>query len=158
MLASDFTTKDIERFWSKVDKSGEFDTCWLWMGSCRRSGYGQFRMRHLYLRAHRVSYIITNGEISNNLFVLHKCDVPNCVNPNHLFLGTNSDNLHDMAEKKRSTFGERNPHHILTEDDVRSIRKLYTLGHKQAELMRMFSVGHSCIFGIINYKSWKHIG
>jgi hypothetical protein len=84
-----------ERFWVKVDKRGP-DECWQWIGIRNEDGYGR-----PYLRAHRVSWQIANGRDPGSLFVCHSCDNPSCVNPNHLWLGTNTVNLRDMVAKGR---------------------------------------------------------
>lgn len=96
------------RFWSKVTKS---DKCWIWAGYTNRDGYGRFRKFDTLVSAHRMSWELTNGEIPATKHVLHRCDNPACVNPSHLFLGTHSDNMQDMYEKKRHGNGKSNNCH-----------------------------------------------
>ena len=88
-----------DRFWRKVDKSGE---CWLWQGAtyCRMH-YGCLGIGGRTTRAHRFSWELHNGPIPDGLCVLHRCDVPRCVNPDHLFLGTKLDNMKDRTAKGR---------------------------------------------------------
>lgn len=113
-----------ERFASSyqaVTESG----CWLWTGPICGKGYGIMRARDIrQVRAHRVSWVLHVSEIPEGLNVLHKCDVRCCVNPDHLFVGTQRDNVHDMMAKKRNRqpFGESAYQHKLTEDDVMMIR------------------------------------
>lgn len=92
-----------ERFWVKVDKisSLSYTDCWVWIGCKNPKGYGQFWGQDKMIGAHRYSWILKKGSIPNDLCVLHKCDNPPCVNPDHLFLGTQSDNMKDMAQKGR---------------------------------------------------------
>lgn len=92
--------KAIQRFWNKVDKRTE-DECWIWMGAKVNGGYGCITVDSENIVAHRYSWIIHNGNIPAGLLVCHHCDNPPCVNPIHLFLGTNSDNTLDMVEKNR---------------------------------------------------------
>lgn len=99
-----------DRFWAKVDKRGP-DECWLWTG-CRKKafGYGKIgegRMGQRTLLAHRVSWEITNGSIPDGAMVLHRCDNPPCVNPRHLFLGDQLDNMRDMVSKGRQRYQGR---------------------------------------------------
>lgn len=87
------------RFWRWVDKSGD---CWLWMGAREGFGYGVFSIgTGRTVGAHRYSWQSTRGEIPSGMFVCHHCDVPACVRPDHLFLGTHTDNMVDMVKKGR---------------------------------------------------------
>ena len=97
-----------ERFWQFVRVTGP-DECWLWTGSKSAEGYGKFSYgripktgRYMSGLAHRFSYTLHKGVIASDMFVCHRCDTPSCVNPNHLFLGTNQDNMKDCAAKGRN--------------------------------------------------------
>lgn len=100
-MPMDLKEKDINRFWSKVEKSEESD-CWTWSGAKIYSGYGRIYVSGKVYSAHRVSFKIKNGYLDDTLFVCHRCDNPSCVNPNHLFLGTAKDNMKDQREKGRN--------------------------------------------------------
>ena len=92
----------IREFYKKVSKRKTKKGCILWKGSKDTFGYGRFLwLNKKYIATHRLSYLLNYGEIKKNLFILHKCDVPACVNPQHLFKGTLSDNMYDMHRKKR---------------------------------------------------------
>jgi hypothetical protein len=95
-----------ETFWSKVEVT-QPDACWLWLGATYSKGYGQTTWKGKDQRAHRVAWELTNGEIPEGLLVLHHCDVPACVNPRHLFLGTHADNRADCVAKGRQAKGVR---------------------------------------------------
>lgn len=90
-----------KRFWAKVEKSDAPDGCWLWKGHADGFGYGRLNVAGVRTQAHRYSWELTNGPIADGQFALHKCDTPACVRPEHLFLGTQADNIHDMDQKGR---------------------------------------------------------
>lgn len=141
-----------EQRYVPVPESG----CWLWTGKTNRNGYGEVRKNDRLIPAHRMSWMLYRGDIPASLYALHRCDVRCCVNPEHLFLGTNDDNMKDMASKGRSTHGIKNWCTKLTEDDVRMIRALH--GKETIiSLANRFGVSHSGISRIQNFKLWKHL-
>lgn len=148
-----------ERFWSKVKKT---TTCWNWVGSAA-CGYGQFNIDGKIHKAHRISWELINGPIPNKgkdyhgTCVLHRCDNRACVNPKHLFLGTNADNMKDKVKKNRQTKGEKSNSCKLTESQVLDIRSRPHCKGYQTQLAKEFNVHNSDISRIINKKHWKHI-
>jgi len=157
----------IKRFWAKVEKT---DNCWLWTGSKRNKGYGAFvyadkNGKVVQGRAHRFSYEIHVGEIPEGLFVLHKCDNPGCVNPDHLFVGTNQDNVTDMVSKgrhvrggtyKKGNYKSGESHHNakLTWELVGRIREdKPTMSYSQLSIKYKIAIGH--LHRIITRKAWK---
>ena len=155
-----------DRFWEKVNKNGkvvypELGKCWEWTASKSR-GYGQFRRNRKQEKSHRVAWTLTKGEIPSGLLVLHKCDNPVCVNPEHLFLGTYQDNMDDMVEKGRDVkiageFGETHHSAKLTEEDVLEIRNLKKKGVKAKVLAEHYGVHQVTISSIVRKHTWKHI-
>ena len=96
--------------------------CWLWMRHCARTGYGQVRFHGRMWNAHRVAWTLTRGPIPDGLCVCHKCDTPACINPDHLFLGTYTDNMRDAVKKDRMARGDRNGQRIHPERTARGDR------------------------------------
>src|SRR5712671_4587251 len=142
----------LERFWSKIDVLSGYDTgCWNWIGSVSSEGYVNININNKCIRTHRLSYKLFRGKIPEHLLVCHKCDNPSCVNPSHLFLGTNHENIYDSINKgRRADFkGTKNPRAILTEDQVKEIRILYSKGAiSQAKLAKKFNTNKFAIFDI----------
>lgn len=150
-----------ERFADKVDRRGP-DECWEWQGSRYPNGYGQFGAGGTHTGAHRASWELAHGPIPEGLFVLHHCDNPPCVNPAHLFLGTQTDNLRDAARKGRLTgggpLGERHGRAKLTEAAVLEIRRRYReAGETQAELGSAFGVVQTNVGRIVRGETWVHV-
>lgn len=168
----EYTTKDIERFWSKVDKSGGEDSCWEWKARRVPGGYGQFRYgsrvdpnrKQQLLPSNRVAWNLTFGEIPEGLFVCHSCDNPPCCNPKHLWLGTPLENVEDMIKKGRHAsrtkmHGEKHPNHKLTIDDVSRMCDLYTSGDwSQRRLGKEFGVSNCLVNRIVNGLAWRFRG
>ena len=142
------------RFWSKADKSGE---CWIWTACRNHKGYGFFGVSGKNRGAHRVAYELAVGPIPPGLFVCHRCDVPACVNPGHLFLATNAENLRDMTEKGRRKTGADHGRSKMTVAQVRQIRALYAAGTKQVRLRAMFGMSKFGISAIVHGLTWKGV-
>lgn len=118
-------------------------------------GYGRLWINGRKIYAHRLAWIKSNGIIPNNLFVLHKCDNPPCINVEHLFLGTNKDNMRDCVNKGRSTKGTRNGQAKLTQSQVDRIRDLYEYDDMtQQEIANEFNISNQQVNLIINNKRW----
>lgn len=143
-----------ERFWEKVEKRGE-DECWPWMGYKDPLGYGRFGVNGKALCSHRVAYEFSHG-VKIKHCVLHHCDNPCCVNPKHLFEGTDADNVKDKMAKGRmkSTTGILNGRAKLTADDIVKIRS-------DPRFIKVIAIDYGVHFSTISYiklrKSWKHI-
>lgn len=147
-----------EKFWSHVAVAGP-DECWLWTASKSRLGYGRAYYEDKHTEAHRVSWAIHFGSIPTSINVCHKCDNPACINPAHLFLGTDKENMADKYKKGRANHpkGEAVASSVLTEDAVRLIRHLATTGEPRWSLSLQFGVSAVTIGNIINRKTWKHV-
>lgn len=148
------------RFYSrfKVTKTG----CWQWTGGKFSDGYGQLRVNNKPTKAHRLSWILHNGQIPPGMLVCHTCDNRSCVNPDHLFIGTPKDNMDDMRSKGRHRYeggpqGETHPYAKLTEKQVLTIRRKAANGKKSSALSIEFGVSIVQINCIIRRKYWKHI-
>jgi hypothetical protein len=146
------------RFWNNVDKST--DGCWLWQGWLDSKGYGAIRVNGSAIKAHRLSYELHRGTIPDGLFVCHTCDVPRCVNPDHLFLGTAEDNVNDMMAKGRHSAlrGSQCWNAKLTEQDVLDIRRLYAQGNISTRALgKKYGVTKTAILWVIQEKNWRHL-
>ena len=143
----------MERFYKKINKT---DKCWEWTACLNDKGYGQFRLDGRMRAAHRVMWVLVNGPIPNKLFVCHHCDNTKCVNPSHLFLGNQLDNMRDMYKKKRNPkrSAEDNGNHKLSWQDVYLIRSIYP-ALSTYKLGKQFGVTNTLIHQIVKNKIWK---
>jgi len=145
--------------------------CWIWQGARSVDGYGFMKVARKMDRAHRVSYREHVGPIPDGMCVCHRCDVRLCCNPEHLFLGTNNENMADMARKGRAASGadhwchqrpervrgERNPRAKLTVPDVVKIRAAMAAGGSPAAIGRLYGVTGTTISSIASGKLWRHV-
>ena len=145
-----------ERIESKVEKIPEAG-CWIWMGATQVRGYGELISHNRKYLAHRASYEAFVGEIPKGMYVCHSCDNVYCVNPAHLFLGTQKQNLQDMASKGRSTRGQRNPMAKLTEEEVKDIKYFLSIGINDSDIAKQYEVTRGAINLIKQGKRWNHV-
>ena len=147
-----------ERFWTKVKKT---DGCWNWIGTKNATGYGIIGINGKNHLAHRYSYKLHIGKIPIGMSILHHCDVPACVNPAHIFIGTQADNMADMAQKGRANggppSGEGNDNVKLTETKVRAIFNDRENGMSFRSIGKKYSISHTQAWRILNGESWAHI-
>lgn len=136
-------------FWSRIHKT---EGCWTWLGRPHR-GYG----RHARMGAHRKMWMVIHGPIPQGTLVLHTCDNPQCVNPDHLYLGDHQDNMNDKVRRYRQARGANNGNAKLSEQDVLEIRQRHSKGFSQTDLTNMFPVNDRSISMIVNRKTWRHI-
>lgn len=154
------TLQDEDRFFGKVLKLPGWNNCWLWMASTYWDGYGKFYLHGKEYRAHRISWDIAFVEpLRTDQICCHKCDTPKCVNPKHLFIGTQKDNIQDCVNKNRK-FVPRGSRHTLaklTEEDVVQIKKLLDQDLLHKEIAELFGVSRSLISHINNGDKWAHV-
>lgn len=144
-----------DRKWRKDPETG----CWMWTASVDGNGYGKLANgRGGWGLAHRVSWGLHREPIPDGLCVLHRCDTPACVNPEHLFLGTMGDNNRDRAGKGRGVHGSRHPSAKLSPKLAREIRELFSVGWRECELARAYGVRPPSIRKVVEGRSWKQYG
>lgn len=141
------TGERMARFWSRVDKSGD---CWLWTAGVDGSGYGLTKWADKTIGAHKLAYILTNGELPEGREVCHRCDNPPCCNPEHLFAGTHLENMRDCVAKGRLTpprrlYGDQNPLAKLSDQEVEIIKHRAASGERQTTLAKEFNVSNGLI-------------
>lgn len=146
----------IEKFMTRVVKS---KACWYWVGPKNRDGYGVLSLgkRGTGRRAHRYSWELFNGAIPVGMAILHRCDNTSCVNPKHLYAGTQTDNMRDMVSRGRmaNVKGERNPRAKLTSFQVNEIRFFLNAAYAHKQLAKQYGVSKSTIDLISRGVTWK---
>lgn len=134
-----------------IDEKG----CWLWMGSKHRQGYGNIRFKKKYGLTHRVTWEIYKGEIPTGMKVCHKCDMPSCCNPEHLFLGSQKDNVNDSQDKGRWKIGNPPRRNKLNYEQVQEIKSLNEEGMTRKQIEKKFGISPTCVAKILTGISWK---
>ncbi|MDE2096668.1 MAG: HNH endonuclease [Patescibacteria group bacterium] len=168
-----YTPSDIKRFWSYVEKSDDPSECWFWKGtqSSDKMNYGRFWHAGRLEEAHRAAYVIANGPIGEGLHCLHRCDHPLCVRPDHLFLGTNDDNIRDKIQKGRTVKGrsykeaalspgqkgERHWKSRLTAEQVQSIHERRARGERLRSLASEFGLSETHVSEIARGRTWEKV-
>jgi hypothetical protein len=148
-----------QRFWNKVDKRGE-DDCWEWIGSKDRDGYGHIKIKNKMWVSSRFSYELHTGKIPSGMLICHSCDNPSCVNPKHLWLGTDKDNAIDRNKKGRIEYksGENSPRAKLTNKQANEIRNLYIPKKhgvtSSCSLAKKYKISQRQILDIVKNKSY----
>jgi hypothetical protein len=151
------------RFWSHVTKS---DGCWLWNLKTNSSGYGRIVSNGQILLAHRCAWELSYGPIPKGLFVCHRCDANypigdksyrSCVRPDHLFLGTNKENIQDASKKGRMARGERSFPSKLSDTQVIEIRTRYAAGERVQSIADTFSIDTGSVSRIASQEYWRHL-
>lgn len=151
-----------ERFNEKIDCSGGPDACWMWNGYRMPFGHGMFSQiphdgQSRTVLAHRFAWEQAHGLVPDGLCVLHRCDVPSCVNPAHLFLGTKSENSRDMVTKNRQSRGEARPASKLDAESVLTIRREAANGVARSLLASRFGVSDKTVGRIVRREGWRHL-
>lgn len=146
-----------QRFWTKVGITAQENLCWEWKTNCK--GYGHFGLNGKTEPAHRIAYLFHYGVDPKEFHVCHTCDNKKCCNPKHLFLGTRSDNMQDMASKGRTSvkLGVDNNKAKLTEADIPVIIQLHKQGESYASISRKYPVSPEMVSLICRGKYWKHL-
>lgn len=148
-----------QKFRSYVEMPEGEQGPWIWVGLRKTGGYGRLSFRSRKYLAHRLSWEIANGPIPDGNNVLHKFDDPPNVNPSHLFLGTQKDNMHDASVKGRIVAhkGEKSGMAKLTDDLVKEIRDLAKSGYTHRQIGKMYGVSHATAGSAISGRSWGHV-
>jgi hypothetical protein len=150
------------RFWSRVDMHG-LDECWPWKGRINWAGYGSFSAGGKEWRANRVAWMLSEGPLKTGEHVLHRCDIPPCCNPRHLFLGDPTVNAADRDAKKRGVtpkrvFGEETTGAKLTTADVLDIRRRHSIGERIVDIAKSYPfVRDRAIGKIVRRERWTHL-
>ena len=170
-----YTTRPLhERLWEKVDRTGGPESCWLWIGS-KANRYGKLEVAGKARGVHVISWELRHGPVPDGLCVCHNCpggDNPYCVNPAHLFLGSNAENIRDRDRKGRTARGAKSGKHThpestargsqhgrakITEHDVRAIRIAAAAGTTYKAIAARFGISDSAIGFIVHQKTWRHV-
>ena len=145
-----------QRFWSKVAVTADDEKCWEWLGDPSAKWYGEFRVNHKRWGTHQYSWFLANGR-EPRLQILHKCDNPRCVNPKHLYEGTQQQNVQDMIDRNRHNRGEDVPNSKYVEGQIREVKQWLRDGLTCKEISRKNGMPRTTVSAIKFDRIWKHI-
>ena len=150
---------NVETFWNLVDKTTNPNGCWEWQGNFQpKMPYGRYTINGKFWTAHRLSYTLVKGDIPQGLVVMHSCDNPKCCRPEHLNLGTKTDNNKDRDIKQRQARGITNGSTKLTEQDILDIRNMpYGARGDNKRIRLKYNIDKTTVQKIVNRITWKHI-
>ena len=154
-------TEEEEYFFQRVDIRAPHE-CWPWTGTCTRHKRGLARIKKKQVYAYRLALLVYGNPVPADQCVLHKCDNPNCVNPNHLMIGTQAENIKDMFKKGRNSplpvsRGVKNANAKLNPDLVREIRSRHTAGASYSEIAKIIGRSKSCVSFVVTKRTWSHV-
>jgi hypothetical protein len=144
------------RFWSRVHKMPA-DGCWFWLGNLDKDGYGKFQRAKLpgqkqgHVRSHRWAWEQVNGPVQPEQYLLHSCDMPACVRPDHLRIGTQAENVAECHAKQRHSRSR------LTPDRVREVRSRFAAGERQADIAKSLGVRFSVVASVVHGRAWRWV-
>lgn len=143
------------RFWAKVDRASD---CWAWIGALTTAGYGSLKRGGVVYYAHRISWEMHHGPVPAGQVVCHLCDNRRCVRPDHMFLGSQHDNLRDAAAKGRMERGEARHSARLTVKTVAEIRNRYARGMAPQQVLAAdYGVSQMAISKVVRRETWRHV-
>lgn len=147
---------NINRFWKHVQRT---EHCWLWTASTNQDGYGRLKIKGRMVQSHRFSWELHCGRIPYGACVLHKCDTPRCVNPEHLFIGDRKLNMQDMAAKGRQRGPRGEDHHRakLNNNLVHLIRLYRLFGFSYSVIAYLLDINKTDVYSVVTGKSWSHV-
>ena len=154
--------KTLERLMSKVDKTRppvreDLTPCWWWTGRVTNKGYGEFPWQGTHWGTHRVSWTLHNGPIPDGMQILHHCDNRRCIRPDHLYVGTNQQNVDDRETRGRGLTGRPGRKPLLTKEQVLRMREMAARGASQTALANAFGIAQSSVWAILHRKNYQYL-
>ena len=146
----------MDRLWNRTDRS---NGCWIWLGAKVTDGYGEIMVNGKQIRTHRLAWELTNGSIPKGMCVCHRCDNPSCINPKHLFLGTNNDNIQDRIKKGRRGGPKGGENYISSKLKSFQIKEIRMLKGEMSErkIAEEYHIGKSQVHRIVSKQCWKSL-
>lgn len=149
-----YTRDPVQRFWLNVNKT---DGCWLWTGGTHKTSYGRFNVNYRKVLVHRFSYELHKGKIPKGLVVRHTCHNPLCVNPEHLLVGTQADNMDDCIKANRQCKGSGKSDAKINESIAKDIKSKLAKGERNIDIAEYYGISKDIVSCIKRGLNWKHV-